>query len=200
MSLAGTPIRRTLMLLSVLVLALGLAACGDESTGSEAGADVQEIVNDAVAPLESEIGELSDRVGALENAGEAVASEGDRLSAPLTAAEYGADPDQYVGQQVTISGTVSSLVGDHGFTIGADDIGGEGLLVVSSDDVGQQQLVETGAIVQVTGTVMEGFSAETVANDLGVEFADPTVYSAFEGENYLQAQNVSEAAESTEQG
>lgn len=198
-------LRRIALLAMSVVLALGLAACGDESTGSETGADVEQIVNDAVAPLQSEIGELSERVGAVEEAvgvgGEDVAGEGQNLSEPLvTPADYAANPDQYVGEQVTISGTVSSLVGDHGFTIGADDIGGEGLLVVSSTQVGQQQLVEPGAIVQVTGTVREGFAAEQVATELGFDLADPTAYSAFEGENYLAAQNVTEASESTEQG
>ena len=108
--------------------------------------------------------------------------------------------DQYVGEQVTVSGNVSSTPTDSAFTLGADDVGGEGLLVVSAQNVGDQALVETGANLQVQGTVREGFNAEEVATELGIEWTDSEALSAFEGENYLVAESISEAQELETQG
>lgn len=198
-------LRRLLMLVGAIVLSLGLAACGDESTGPEAGADVEEVVGNAVAGIEEDITALEERVTALEDA-EPVGAEDAEVGAeepglaPIGVGDFAANPDQYVGQEVVVSGTVSSIVGDNAFTIGADDIGGEGLLVVSATSIGQQELVEQGAVVQVTGTVAEQFSADTVANDLGIEWEDPEAFAGFEGQNYLNAESVSEATEMTEQG
>jgi hypothetical protein len=190
--------RRLVTLAGAIVLSLGLAACGDESTGPEAGADVEALVGDAVAGVEEDVAALDERITALEGA-EAVGAEDPEL-APIGAADLAANPDQYVGQEVTVSGTVSSITGDNAFTIGGGDIGGDALLVTSATSVGQQQLVEQGAIVQVTGTVAEQFSADAVADDLGIEWEDPEAFADFAGQNYLIAESVSEATEMTEQG
>ena len=199
---ARTPVRRTLMLLGALVLALGLAACGDEGVGQETGADVQSVVDDAVADLESQISDLETRVGELEGQVGMVTTDG--TTGPEEAVGSGiieaTEADQYVGEQVTVSGNVSSTPTDSSFTLGADDIGGEGLLVVSAQNVGDQALVETGANLQVQGTVREGFNAEEVATELGIEWTDPEALSAFEGENYLVAESISEAQELETQG
>ena len=191
--------RKTMLPLLVLAFAMLLSACADEGVGQEAGADVQSIVNDAVAGLETQISDLETRVGELEGqigtSTEAGAEEAG--GEPLIEA---ADADQYVGEQVTVSGNVSSTPTDSAFTLGADDVGGEGLLVVSAQNVGDQALVESGANVQVQGTVREGFNAEEVATELGIEWTDPEALSAFEGENYLVAESISEAEEMESQG
>ena len=188
-------IRRLLTLVSAIFLSLGLAACGGgDSAGPEEGAAVEDIVNQAVADLETQIGELESRVAELEAGitdAEGTVSEGGATPAAV-APDVFAGADQFVGEQVTVSGQVGELVGDNAFTIGAET--GAELLVVSSTAVGQQQLVEQGAIVEVTGTVREGFNAEEVASELGVEF-DTGLFSEFEGENYIVADNVTEAPE-----
>ena len=195
------PIRRILMLVSALVLALGLAACGDEGAGQETGADVQSVVNEAVADLESQISDLETRIGELENqAGFTTEGTAGTEEAVGSGVIEATDADQYVGEQVTVSGNVSSTPTDNAFTLGADDVGGQGLLVVSAQNVGDQALVETGANVQVQGTVREGFNAQEVATELGIEWTDPEALSAFEGENYLVAESISEAQESETQG
>lgn len=69
------------------------------------------------------------------------------------------EPDQYIGQVVTVSGTVEEIVGPRSFTINAGDLPGESLLVVGTEaidipaGVDRDETESDNTVVQVTGTV-----------------------------------------------
>ena len=183
--------RRFSTLLLVGVLVVGLTACGDET--AEPGAD--QIAEDAVAVVEERVDQLEERVEALEEGAAPTAVDAEEgLAADEQA--FGADQlavgsDRFIGEEVTVSGTVSSVVGAHAFTIGE----AEDLLVVSSEAVSSMQVDDEGAAVEVVGTVREGFAAADVGEELGVDLGDPSIYAEWENDNYIVAEEVSEALE-----
>jgi hypothetical protein len=146
---------------AVLALSgLGLTACGDDTAGNEAGADVQDVTEDDVA------------VGPYDG--------------PYDTAFYG-DLDSYVGEEVTVSADVNEILSPTSFTIaGTDDTTVEPLLVVGATEVTG---LESDLTVSVTGTVQEGFDVAAVEDDLGADL-DDELYTEWDGEHYLVAKSV----------
>ncbi|WP_299038571.1 hypothetical protein [uncultured Pseudokineococcus sp.] len=150
------------------VLALGLGACGG-TAGDEDGAsveDVQEAEVDAQAGTDDE--------------GAQYAYDG-----PYDAG-FADQQDSLVGEQVTVSAAVETVLDDTSFTVAGDDSGVDPLLVV---DAGSSAAVEPDAEVDVTGTVQLSFALAGVEEELGVDLEDE-LYAEWEGENYLVASAV----------
>ncbi|WNV77665.1 hypothetical protein [Geodermatophilus sp. DSM 44513] len=139
---------------------VGLAACGD-TAGDEAGADVEEVTEDDAAAA-----------GPYDGA--------------YDSAFYG-DVTSYVDEQVTLSADVNEVITPEAFTIaGADDTTVEPLLVVGA--TGDDQL-SPETTVEVTGTVMEGFTVTDVEQDLGIDL-DDALFEEYADENYVVADSV----------
>jgi hypothetical protein len=164
--------RRGFVALGVSALLVGgLAAC--DSAGPEEGATVEDVTEDDVvedaSPTPDE-GDTSDDVM-------------DGYDGPYDV-EFG-DSADYVGQTVTLSAAVNSVLNEHAFTIG-DAVGMDPLLVISGDGVLD---LEEGQNVRVTGEVIE----ELVLSDLepawGIDLDDEE-WSGLEGETYVEAESV----------
>ncbi|WP_162460026.1 hypothetical protein, partial [Kocuria sediminis] len=145
---------------------LALAGCGTE--GPETGTDVEDVTDGEVVESPT-----TSTDGATETDG-AFAYEG----------EYNQDfYDQsttYVGQQVTLSAEVSETLSPDAFAIaGAVDP----LLIIEEQEIPS---LDEGQVVQVTGTVQEGFNVTTVEEDLGIDL-DDAVFADYEGDPYIQA-------------
>lgn len=87
----------------------------------------------------------------------------------------------YLGQTVTVTATVTAVLGSTSFVLGGDQYGDESLLVVSAQDM----TVGSGDQVRVTGTV-ERFGYGAYADRFGLA-EDATDYVPFEGEEFLVA-------------
>jgi hypothetical protein len=60
--------------------------------------------------------------------------------------------DRFIGQQVTLSATVTSIVSPTSFVLNGREWGDDSVLVVSADDMGN---LREDSVVQVTGTVKQ---------------------------------------------
>ena len=96
------------------------------------------------------------------------------------------EPDRFVGQTVTVSGEVSDLLGPSAFEIAGEDAGGEGLLVVGA---AQAPTLGDDTVVQVTGTVRDGFDVAEAERELGLSL-DDALFASFLGRHYIAATNV----------
>ena len=181
---------RNKILLAILMVALAalLAACNDDSAGPETGADVEDVAQEepvAEEPLEEEptAEDPADVEGTVEE--EATGETG-----------LADEAQSFVGQQVTVSATISEVVSPAAFRIGGEDFGGQSLLVLSAPaadftDLGlelDQELVDSEAVVQVTGTVRQ-FDIAEFEEEFGVDY-DDAVFEPFEGENVIVADRV----------
>lgn len=146
------------------VAGLGLAGCGSE--GPETGTDVEDVTDGEV---------VESSAAATEDAGAmAMAYEGDYNQ------DFYDESTTYVGQQVTLSAEVSETLSPDAFAIaGAVDP----LLIIESEEIPS---LDTGQVVQVTGTVQDGFDVVTVEEELGVDLEDEA-FADFEGEPYIMA-------------
>ena len=134
-----TVTRRILTAAAALSLSLGLAACQSASSGPEIGADVED--------LEQEVGELES-----DTAEDDVAAGDDQA--------LGEEEEQYLGEEVTISGDVTDPISDSAFVMsGAEDppnvfieAFSQGVLVISTSGPIE---VAAGAVARATGTVHE---------------------------------------------
>lgn len=159
--------RRTARMLAAGVAAvagIGLSGCGTE--GSEAGTDVEDVTDGEV---------VESSAAATEDAGAmAMAYEGDYNQ------DFYDEVTTYTGQQVTLSAEVSETISPDAFAIaGAADP----LLIVESQEIPP---LDDGQVVQVTGTVQEGFDVVSVEEELGVDLEDEA-FTDFEGEPYIMA-------------
>lgn len=98
--------------------------------------------------------------------------------------EFGADPEAFIGEEVTVSGAVSEVLGPNSFTIGGGDVGGDALLVVSATTFDLNE----GEVVEVTGEVTADFVVADVEDDLAIDFT-PDI-ETFVSENYIVASEV----------
>ena len=147
------------------IAALSLAGCNSTS-GTEEGADVEDVVEE-----------------------EAVADEGDPVEPydGVYDTDFYEAYDSYVGEEVTLSADVNEIVSEKSFTIaGTDDTTVEALLVLAD---GQMEEVTPGLTVSVTGTVMESFDLPTVEEETGLDL-DDEAFADFDGENYVVAESV----------
>lgn len=143
------------------VSTLGLTACGGDTAGTEAGADVADVAEDA--PLAD---------GPYEGA--------------YDSAFYD-DIDSYVGQEVVLSADVNEVITPTAFTIaGTDDTAVEAVLVVGATEDDELAPETT---VEVTGTVQEAFALTEVEEELGVDL-DDTLFEDWEDERYVMAEDV----------
>ncbi len=98
------------------------------------------------------------------------------------------NPDDYLGQQVTVSGEVIEVLRPRAFRFSREGGGAESLLVVSA----QEANVENGQVVRVTGTVLRFDVPQWVRDfgqDVGLDFNDP-VFQQFVGRASIVAQSV----------
>ncbi len=104
-------------------------------------------------------------------------------------------PDTYIGQNVTVSGEVNTVIGQRAFTIGDEEfMGGAELLVVSVNDLptvdgwaADTSILEND-IVQVAGPVRR-FEREAFENAVGVDLDDAAL-EPFNGQPAIIAQSV----------
>ncbi len=136
---------RTAVAAFAAVSTLGLTACSD-TAGSEAGADVEDVVEE-----------------------EAVVDE--PFEGPYDT-EFYEGVDEYVGEQVTLSADVNEVITPEAFTIaGTEDTTVEALLVVGA--TGDAQL-SPETTVEVTGTVQEAIVVTSVPEPVEIGRCDQT--------------------------
>ncbi|NJC24014.1 putative small secreted protein [Arthrobacter pigmenti] len=145
------------------IAALSLAGCNSTS-GTETGADVEDIAEEDAA-VDAESGPYD---GVYDT-------------------DFYENYDSYVNEEVTLSADVNEIVSDTSFTIaGTDDTTVEALLVVAQ---GEMEEVTPGLTVSVTGTVYESFDLPTVEDETGLDLEDEA-FADWDGENYIVAQSV----------
>ncbi|WP_432534545.1 hypothetical protein [Kineococcus arenarius] len=160
------PTARTAAAGVVCFAALGLTACGD-TAGEEEGTTVEDIQ------------EADDE-----------ALQGEAATTPYAGAYDGTfydDVNTYVGQEVTVSAEIDSIVSPQAFIIaGTADTTVDPMLVVGATEV--TGLTE-GAVVEVTGTVHEALDLPQVEEDTGVDFQDD-LFNDYDAEPYIMATSV----------
>lgn len=95
--------------------------------------------------------------------------------------------DSLLGQQVTVSGNVSEMVGQNAIQLGAEDFGGDGILVMQVTASG----ISEGDDVRVTGTV-RNFDAAAFKREFGTDISGRVGYDPWLHENVLVASNVTQ--------
>jgi hypothetical protein len=183
---------RLLSGLLLLLTATLLSACGDRGTGAETGADVEDINEEDV--VEEDVVEAEPEEVEPEPEPEADSESASESASEPAADEVFADPESYLGEQVTVSGQVSEVVDANSFRIGGEDVGGEALLVTSAD----QANVEPDQNVQVTGTVQQ-FNLGEFEDEYGFDY-DEGLYGDFEGEPVIVADSVEPLAGAESEG
>jgi len=93
------------------------------------------------------------------------------------------DAQSFAGQQVTVSAEVSEIVSPNAFRVGAENA--EALLVVHNGSTALNQ----NSPVKVTGTVKRSFALSEAESFAGADF-DDSLFTEFEGEPYIQAQQI----------
>lgn len=147
----------------------GLAACGD-SAGSESATTVEDLKS-----VEDQVQELSDRVGQLEDG---LAEGGDGTGDTFAEGEanefdraFLSDPEVHLGQEVTVSGSVSDVLATTGqggaFRIGGVD-GAQEIGVVGTGDVPDLGVDD---VVRVTGEVVV-VERDRFEEDFGIAAGD----------------------------
>lgn len=169
-----TWMKRAAVLSILPISALGMTAC-DGTSGSEEGADVEDVVQDE-APIEEDPDAAADPYEGLYDQ------------------TFYDSVNQFLGSEVTLSADLNEIIDPVSFTIaGTDDTTVEALLVVHPGGELDPD-ISPGSIMKVTGTVMEAFNVETVEERLGVDL-DDALYEDWEGETYVNATSI-EAADS----
>lgn len=169
----GTMTKQTWMkkaaALSILpITAFGVTAC--DTAGPEEGAAVEDIVEEEEAIDE-----------------DAVAEEADPALEPYDGA-YDQDfydaAESYVGQEVTVSAEVTETLSDDTFVIS----GGAGTTVDPLLIVEEQEIppLDEGQVVQLTGTVQEGFDVLEAEEMLGIDLEDE-LYADYEDQPFIAA-------------
>jgi hypothetical protein len=94
------------------------------------------------------------------------------------------NPQSYANQQITMVGTVGQLIGQHGFTITANNAGNNAqpLLAVAKETTG---MPTPGSPIQVIGTLQSTFDVNQAAAFAGN--LDQTAFSAYNGKPWVQA-------------
>lgn len=93
--------------------------------------------------------------------------------------------DSLVGQQITVSGNVSAMVGQNAIRLGGEDFGGDGILVIQVTASG----ITENDDVRVTGTVRD-FDAAAFEREFGTDIYGDDLYNLWDDENVLIASNV----------
>ncbi len=106
------------------------------------------------------------------------------------------NPSEFYGNQVTVSGLVTEVIGPNAFVIGGNEfVGGEGLMIVGAQELSQiveglpeGEEIQAQDLVQVTGTVRPAEQQE-ITSEIGYEL-DDQVFEAFGGEAAVVASQV----------
>lgn len=180
-ALTGTRrLSRSLVAVSgAAVLTLGLGACGT-TAGDEDGVSVED-VNEAESDVEAEVDE--------DGSTDVDVDQGPLGFEGAYDSAFTDQQDDLIGQDVTVSAAVNTILDDTSFTIAGDGSGIEPLLVVGATS---ETAVEVAADqeVYVSGTVMEAFVLTEVEEELGLDL-DDELYLEWEGETYIDANAVS---------
>ncbi|WP_159617248.1 hypothetical protein [Arthrobacter zhaoguopingii] len=145
--------------------ALGVVGCS--TSGTEEGADVEDVVDEEV------------------DAGDPAAETGP-YDGVYDSAFYD-EMDSYVGEEVTLSADVNEVMSPMSFTIaGTDDTTVEALLVVHDKEMPE---VKPELTVSVTGIVHEAFDLPTVEEEMGIDL-DDEAFEDWDGEPYVEATSV----------
>jgi hypothetical protein len=157
--------KKRLAALSIAPMAaFGLVGCNSTS-GTEEGADVEDIVEEEPVVDEADTGPY-----------DGVYDQG-----------FYDDVDTYIGEEVTVSADVNEILTPMSFTIaGTDDTTVEALLVLHDTELPE---VTPGLTVGVTGTVQEAFDLPTVEEEMGVDL-DDAAFEDWDGEPYIEATSV----------
>lgn len=155
-------------MLLMLTVALFLASCGGEEQGGGQQGTTQES-------------------GGGESAGGA---EGVSVATIID------NPSEFYGNQVTVSGLVTEVVGPDAFAIGGNEfVGGESLLIVGAQELPQivegipeGEEIQAQDLVQVTGTLRPAEQQE-ITDEIGYEL-DNQVFEVFGGEAAVVASQV----------
>lgn len=94
-----------------------------------------------------------------------------------------------IGQQVTVTGNVSEVVGGNAVRLGGEDFGGDGILVIQVSGAGAG--ITEGDNVRVTGTVRD-YDATAFEQEFGTDAYGDGIYDQWVDENVLVASNVAE--------
>lgn len=158
------------------VAGLGLAGCNTE--GPEEGTDVEDISEGEVAETSPAPEETEEEV-IEEDADPAV----EPYDGPYDQNFYD-EADAYVGQEVTVSAEVSETLSDDTFVI-AGEAGTtvDPLLIVEDQEIPP---LDEGQVVQLTGTVQQGFDIAATEEELGIDLKDE-LYADYEGQPYIAA-------------
>jgi hypothetical protein len=100
------------------------------------------------------------------------------------------DPQQFVGQEVQVQGTVGEQVGDVGFQLENPDGSGQPVLVITSGE--DRATISEESVLDVVGTVRE-LDPEQVSEQLGEEI-DTAQLEQFAGQAAIIAEDLSAAA------
>lgn len=171
MNRGTTAFKRTALASVFAASTLGLAACND-TAGSEAGADVEDITEENP---EAEVDPAAD---------DEIVDDEDYT--PF--ADFGEDVQSYVGETVTVSADVNEVISDMAFTIaGTENTMIDPLLIISAESNAD---VEEDAAVAVTGTVHEAFVITDVEDEFGIDL-DDELFAEWEQQHYITATNIS---------
>ncbi len=96
-----------------------------------------------------------------------------------------------IGQQVTVSGNVSEMVGRNAIRLGGDDFGGDGILVIQVSAPGITEADD----VRVTGTVRR-FDVAAFEREFGTDLYEDDLYDPWVDESVLVASKVTELNDS----
>ncbi len=94
-----------------------------------------------------------------------------------------------VGQQVTVSGNVSEVIGRNAIRLGGDDFGGDGILVIQVNGAGASITEDDN--VRVTGTVRD-YDVAAFEREFGTDVYEDDIYDPWVDENILVASSVTE--------
>lgn len=97
--------------------------------------------------------------------------------------------DDFVGETVTLSAEVTDVLSPRSFELAGDDWGDDSLLVLTQ----QQADVQEGDVIQVTGTVEEGFTYDDNVDPYAL--GDAGIYGAYDEENFLASATVDKTVE-----
>ena len=120
----------------------------------------------------------------LTNSGQAGGLASTSSTECATASRILDNPQSYTNQQITTVGTVGELIGQHGFTITANNAGNNAqpLLAVAKETTG---MPTPGSPIQVIGTLQPTFDANQAAAFAGN--LNPTAFNAYNGKPWVQA-------------
>ncbi|GAA3710821.1 hypothetical protein GCM10022377_25490 [Zhihengliuella alba] len=157
--------RRLTILAMIPLFVAGISSCG--TSGPEDGVDAEDIVEE----------NGSSEAGSDPSADPTAVADPDLFD----------DVDSFIGQEVTVSADVNTVIDGTSFTIaGTGDASVDELLVVAP---GEEAGVSEDSSVRVTGTVEESFDVAAVEEELGVSL-DGTEYEEWQGQRYLLASRV----------